>query len=908
MRISIAAGKFQTVISHVKLLKLSCLTGLLVFGTQFPRAFAAELSGAAQFHKDIQPILTEYCSDCHADGAKKGGVAFDEFKSDSDILENHDLWLNALNYMRSGLMPPGTNSHPTAEEQLRVANWIKTSVFKFNPQNPDPGRVTLRRLNRVEYRNTIRDLMGFDYNTDTEFPADDTGYGFDDIGDVLTVSTMLLEKYVTAAKEIVAQTVPTDSKVIAENIIAGSRFRPLSATNADTGNGNPQQRRRAAPDTMLTLPYDKQALVDTTFNATHDGSYQLDLEMAVKGAFDFDPRKCRVVFKLDDQELVNKDFAWYDNKTFPFQFDEKLPAGTHHLTCELQPLTPDATGTNTLAIRIVSVTVRGPLDKQYWTHPKNYDRFFPKDPPDGASDRRKYAAEILRNFATKAFRRPVDDKTVDRLTSLAEATYSQPGKTFEAGVAHAMEAVIASPRFLFRMEEMAPGASPTAQWAQVDEYSLASRLSYFLWSTMPDDELFQLAAKGELRKNLEAQVKRMIQDSRSEALVQNFTGQWLQTRDLGGIAIDARAILARDSGSEKQLREQKAAFEARQAAQAAQIAQAAQDALKPALTNALATNALAQATPQKPPQRPPPGFFALNVNPPKSLDQATRDEMKRETEMFFSSIMHEDHSINELIECNYTFLNEKLANFYGLTNLNVTGNEMRRVTLPPDSYRGGVITEGTVLAITSNPDRTSPVKRGVFVLNNILGTPPPPPPPNVPALEAAELSATNQEPTLRTVLEMHRNTPLCASCHARFDPIGLSLENFNAMGMWRDKERNQPIETEGKLITGESFNDVRELKHILVTTHREDFYRCLSSKLLTYALGRGLEYYDVGTVDQIVQRLDENDGHFSALLTGIIESAPFQEERNRANATFADSTEPAAKNVAGQLAKGQPTP
>ena len=211
-----------------------------------------------------------------------------------------------------------------------------------------------------------------------------------------------------------------------------------------------------------------------------------------------------------------------------------------------------------------------------------------------------------------------------------------------------------------------------------------------------------------------------------------------------------------------------------------------------AQTNASTTNALVQASPQKPPQR-----FALNVNLAKSLNQVTRDVMKQETEMFFSSIMHEDRSLDELIECNYTFLNERLANFYGLTNLGVIGNEMRRVTLPPGSFRGGVITEGTVLTVTSNPDRTSPVKRGVFILNNILGTPPPPPPPNVPALEAAELSGTNQEPTLRAAMEMHRNTPLCASCHARFDPIGFSLENFNAMGMWRDKERNQPIETGG---------------------------------------------------------------------------------------------------------------
>jgi uncharacterized protein DUF1588/uncharacterized protein DUF1592/uncharacterized protein DUF1587/uncharacterized protein DUF1585/uncharacterized protein DUF1595 len=895
-----------------RLFSCSWLAGLLVFASPFQRAIAAELSGGAQFHKDIEPILTQYCSDCHEGGAKKGGVSFDEFKSDDDLVNNHDLWWNALNYMRSGLMPPGTNSRPTQAEQQVVANWIKTSVFKFDPQNPDPGRVTLRRMNRVEYRNTIRDLMGIDYNTDIEFPADDTGYGFDDIGDVLTVSPMLLEKYVEAAKDIVSQAVPTDEKVISENIINGSRFRAGGGTNTNTGNGNGNGFQRRPPGqgqgiTILALPYDKPASVGTTFNASNDGSYQLDLELAVKGAFDFDPRKCRVVFKLDDQELVNKDFAWYDNKIFPFHFDEQLPAGTHRLTCDLQPLNPDeATGTNTLTMRIDSVTIHGPMDKKYWTRPKNFDRFFTKDAPDSPADRHQYAAELLRNFATKAFRRPVDDKTVDRLTALAETIYTQPGKTFEAGVAHAMEAVIASPRFLFLMEQSAPGNSPTNSWSQIDEYSLASRLSYFLWATMPDDELTKLATSGELRKNLDAQVKRMLADPRSEALVQNFTGQWLQTRDLGGVAIDARAILARDSGTEKELREQKAAFEARQAAQLAQVA--AQAAAKASgQTNSAQTNALAQANPQRPQQRQFPQF-ALNVNPPKSLDQATRDAMKRETEMFFSSIMHEDRSINELIECNYTFLNKKLADFYGLTNLDVTGNDMTRVTLPPDSFRGGVITEGTVLTITSNPDRTSPVKRGVFVLNNILGTPPPPPPPNVPALEAAELSATNQEPTLRTVLEMHRNTPLCASCHARFDPIGLSLENFNAMGMWRDKERNQPIETEGMLITGEPFKDVRELKHILVTTHRDDFYRCLTSKLLTYALGRGLEYYDVGTVDQIVQQLDANEGHFSTLLTGIIESAPFQEQRNHANATFADSAEPSAKSDAAQIAKNQPAP
>ena len=307
-------------------------------------------------------------------GRRKAESLLTNSSPTTTCVNNHDLWWNALNYMRSGLMPPGTNSRPTKAEQQIVANWIKTSVFKFDPQNPDPGRVTLRRMNRVEYRNTIRDLMGIDYNTDIEFPADDTGYGFDDIGDVLTVSPMLLEKYVEAAKDIVTQAVPTDEKVISENIINGSRFRAGGGTNTNTGNGNGNgfQRRQPGPGqggiTILALPYDKPASVGTTFNASNDGSYQLDLELAVKGAFDFDPRKCRVVFKLDDQELVNKDFAWYDNKTFPFHFDEQLPAGTHRLTCELQPLNPDeATGTNTLTMRIVSVTIHGPMDKKYWT-------------------------------------------------------------------------------------------------------------------------------------------------------------------------------------------------------------------------------------------------------------------------------------------------------------------------------------------------------------------------------------------------------------------------------------------------------------------------------------------------------------------------------------------------------------
>jgi len=588
----------------------------------------------------------------------------------------------------------------------------------------------------------------------------------------------------------------------------------------------------------------------------------------VKGDFDFDPAKCQVVFKLDGRPLLQKDFGW-DNKLFPFQFSESLAKGNHRLEFELHPLNVAAGETNTLRMRLVGVTLRGPTEKQFATRPGNYARFFPREVPTNPAERRQYAREILRGLASKAFRRPVDERTVNRLAALAENAYRQRGKTFEAGIAYAMQAVIASPRFLFRIEENEPGGAAAA-WGEVDEYSLASRLSYFLWSTMPDEELTRLAARGELRKNLAAQVKRMMADPRSQAFVENFTGQWLQVRDVQGVAINARAVLARDDGVEKELQQQIAAAQARHA-------RAAQAAANPA---AGASRRGLNGTPP---------FF----KPRFELDSETRTAMKNETEMFFASIVREDRPVTDLIDGDYTFLNEKLAKLYGLTNLNVTGPEMRRVTLPADCERGGVLAQGTVLTVTSNPDRTSPVKRGLFILSNILGMPAPPPPPNIPALEASESNFTNQ-PTLRATLEAHRSQKLCASCHDRMDPIGLAMENFNALGMWRERERGQLIETSGKLITGESFKNLNELKHILATNHRTDFYRCLTEKLLTYATGRGLEYYDVETVDKIVRDLEQNGGRFSVLLNGIIESAPFQKQRNQANPVFIETSEPPA--------------
>ena len=802
---------------------------------------AADLP-AAKFDQKIQPLLEEYCYDCHGDGENRGGVALDTFNS-TNFVEGRDVWWQVLKNLRAGLMPPAKRkSRPTEEQKELVENWIKDAVFQVDPSNPDPGRVTLRRLNRVEYKNTVRDLVGVDFDTEDEFPPDDTGYGFDNVGDVLTISPMLLEKYLVAAEKIIAQAVPVVPSVMPVQIIPGSQFH-----GADGGNKN---------FNPLALSYYSPAFVTNIFNVAHDGKYQLNVNLVVNEKFVndvFDYNKCLFIFRADGKELLKKEFSWGGGQPYHFSYDQNWTAGNHQLDFELRPLTPGLEQGRTLTMQISDVTVRGPTAKEFWVKPENYAKFFPKAVPQTDAARRDYARELLGNFASRAFRRPVDAKTTDDLAALAENIYSQPGKTFEAGVAEGMVAVLASPRFIFREEEIEP-ASGAQNYALVDEYSLASRLSYFLWSSMPDQELFQQAAAGTLRKNLSAEVARMLADNHSEALEKNFVGQWLQARDIDTVPIDARSVLARERKPDPQ-----------------------QDAMKKRF------HELSDKTDLTPEEKNEKvklraNFSAQEKRPPRAdLTYEIRRSMRQETDSVFDYILRQDRDLLELLDGDYTFLNERLARFYGITN--VFGQEMRLVTLPPDSPRGGILTEGTILAVTSNPTRTSPVKRGKFILDNILGIPPLPPPPNIPPLEDAIKGLTNHVPTLRETLAVHRENPLCASCHDQMDPLGLALENFNAMGMWRTQEFSEPIEVAGKLVTGESFTNVQELKQILVKDHAGDFYRTLTEKMLTYALGRGLDYYDVETVDQIVARVEKSGGKPSALFAGIIESAPFQKTR-----------------------------
>ncbi len=800
---------------------------------------------------NVQEILNTYCYDCHGDGMEKGKVAFDQFTSQEELRARQDLWFAALKNVRAGIMPPAKKPRPDPEAQKALAEWIKADVFQLDSQNPDPGKVTIRRLNRVEYRNTIRDLTGFDFKVEDELPPDDTGYGFDTIGDVLTLSPLLLEKYMRAAETITTEAIPRVAHVPAEQTIAGSDFR-------------------GAAGDASRLGFYEEAAVTNAFKTAHPGVYRLELDLEVHGQFEFDPGKCLAIFKADGQEVWTNEFGWQNGKKFSFDISRNWGAGEHPLTLEVHPLTPLDKKQNALDLKLRQVVVRGPLDDDHGTRPKNFDRFFWKDPPPTAAARRDYAREVLSRFARKAYRRPVDERTVARLVSIAEAVYNSPGKRFEDGIAEAIIPLLASPRFLFRVEQTEPRGTHE-KFPALDEYALASRLSYFLWSTMPDDELFALASRHELRNHLETQVRRMIADHRAQALIDNFVGQWLQIRDVEGININERVVLARDRNQDRELERRSQRFRELQA-----------------IPKDQRTPEQAQELQKMIDQRRNRKKDQQNIE----LDDSLRRAMRDETELCFAYVMREDRSVLELIESDYTFLNERLATHYGITN--VTGKEMRQVSLPADSPRGGILTDGSVLVVTSNPTRTSPVKRGLFVLDNILGIPPPPPPANIPPLEDSEKAFTDHQPSLRETLEMHRSKPLCSSCHDRMDPLGLALENFNALGMWRESERGVPIDAAGKLITGETFQDIREVKGTIVTRHRRDFYRCLSEKLLTYALGRGLEYYDVETVDRIVEALDNANGRFSALLAGVIDSAPFQKTRNPSPSLASNKSQPAS--------------
>jgi hypothetical protein len=755
------------------------------------------LLGEVSFEKEMEPLLEAYCHDCHADGASKGDFSMEEYDDLSKHLGDVEHWLAIWRNIRSQIMPPPKKDQPDAAEKRQMLGWIEKNVFKLDPKNPDPGRVTIRRLNRTEYHYAIKDLLGVDYETWEKFPADDTGYGFDTIGDVLSISPLHMEKYLQAAADIVEKALPkgTTSQTPVRTF-KGSRFRK---------DGDEKQRAD-------WLPFKNERTVHLNAEAPAKGVYQVSLDYAVRGSDQATDQSARLELWVNNKKVSERLAGWDQSEKIMIAGQADLLKGENNLEVRIFPRNPPGEGQGEQSAVLKQVTIKGPLDGSFKEYPKGYSMIMiDGGAPDEMRERELYARKIMKSFVSRAFRRPLDRGTVARLVKMAMEIDQSPGQSFEDGIKHAMTAVLASPRFLFRAE-IQPEPNNEGKIVQLDEYALASRLSFFLWSSVPDDDLLSLAFNKKLRANLRPQIDRMLASQKSRRFVDNFVGQWLQARDVENVSIDARRIIGtRDQGQAERL-----------------------------------------------------------------FSERLRSDMKEETELFFQFILKNGRPAEELLSARYSFLNERLADFYQVGG--VKGEEHRLVDLHEHPQRGGILAQGTFLVVTSNPTRTSPVKRGLFVLDNILGTPAPPAPPDIPELE--EVAHASEKPlSMRQMMEIHREKPLCASCHKRMDPIGLGLENFNAIGQFRSEDAGQPIDSGGELITGEKFTDVAGLKNVLAHKRQDDFYRCLSEKVLTYAIGRGPEYYDAVTIDLLVERLKSNKGSLKELVVAIIESAPFQKRR-----------------------------
>jgi hypothetical protein len=944
-------------------------------------ADVAPTATGAAFEKVVTPLLQKYCYDCHGDGNHKGDVALDSYKTVADVEKDRATWETVLHHVSSHEMPPeDADVQPSQADRDVISAWIEKELFKFDPEHPDPGRVTIRRMNRAEYNNTIRDLVGVDFKPAADFPPDDSGYGFDNVGDVLSLPSVLMEKYLAAADKVLDQAIVTDpiesrvqrfpaslaevgfnaigdrgdgwiqlisleeddvavelpvaaagdylvrvqafAKPTGGNMVGGgnnstadTKEKPeptkisimlndafikdfeLTTDEAHPGVyearvGMPagKQRVRAEvgrihggdnelimvngrigkqqpgivfvkwievegplpaatrryPANQLEVAGDgrfnsagarvmeKPGEVATTIHVTKEGDYLLRAQAYAKQA---GSETTRMEFRIDGKPIKDFDVIAMDNmeplstqrpfsvtllipQPYVYEFRAHLAPGERRFSAAFVNPYEDPRNENpnlrkrTLTVQnlevvdlsspVVTPPLPRPLQQMFdqYTAPAAkpgvlglVDRVVGRRPR--AVEDARSARAILSTFARRAWRRPVQPAEIDRLMALYDLA-EKHGDGFKAGVKLAMKAVIVSPHFLF-IGEPQPGSASPKSVEPLDEITLASRLSYFLWSSMPDDELIGLAERGQLRRNLEPQVRRMLASPKSHALVENFAGQWLQVRLLDTSEPD------------------KSMF---------------------------------------------PDF-----------DAALRSAMQTETDLFFENVMHEDRSVFDFLTADYTFVNARLAKFYGLPN--VTGDDFQKVSLQ-GTQRRGVLTQASVLTLTSNPTRTSPVKRGKWVLENLLGTPPPPPPPNVPALDDKDRKLTG---TLRQQMEQHRANPNCASCHARMDPIGFGLENFDAIGAWRDKDGNAPIDPAGRLATGDSFGGAVELAQLLAHKRSNEFLHCMAEKMLTYALGRGVEPYDRPAVDRIVKDLEARQFKFSALVLSTIDSFPFQMRR-----------------------------
>ena len=752
-------------------------------------------------------VLNQYCVVCHNEKLKTAGLMLDKVDV-ANVGADAALWEKVLQKVRAGSMPPAGMARPDAVTYNSLATYLETELDRAAATNPNPGRPAVHRLNRAEYINAIRDLL--DLNTDaidvaSLLPADNAAYGFDNIGDVLGTSPALLERYLSVAEKV-------------SRLAIGDLAIPPSLEKIDIPESLKQDKRMSDD-----LPAGSRGGIAINHYFPVDGEYLIRIRLrrdflgVIVGITD----QKQIDVRLDDKRIklftiggerkgksndVAADYDYLSTADAGLEAHFSAAAGAHqvqitYLKDTLKPEILPQNGSRSGVGRgsnvdgLDSVTIGGPYNPTELGQTPSRVRILTCHPATRA-DEEPCARKILSTLARRAYRRPVSDEELVPLLNLYRNGNSGG---FEAGIRTALQGVLVDPDFLFRVEGDRAN-SKTDSIHPVNDFELASRLSFFLWSSIPDDELLNVAAQGRLEEPavLEDQVRRMLRDPRSKALVENFAGQWLYLRNL-------------------------------------------------------------------PTKFPDPGVYP-------NFDENLRQALEQETQLFFDSIIREDHSIVDLLDADYTFVNERLALHYGIPNIH--GSQFRRVTLH-DENRRGLLGKGSILMVTSYATRTAPTLRGKWLLENILGTPPPPPPANVPSLkEDRNANAL----TMRQRMEQHRANPACASCHKLMDPLGFALENFDAIGRWRTTQGNTPIDASGELPDGTKFQGPSELRRVLLTK-REQFVGTVTEKLLTYALGRGVEYFDMPAIRKIVRDAASSDYRFSAIVLGIAKSTPFRMRR-----------------------------
>ena len=731
------------------------------------------------YDKEVKPFFAKYCNGCHSADALEAGVRTDHSDLEDVFITDRKNWLKIFEMMRFKAMPPEEAEQPTDAERDLVTVWLNQELNSVDCKKvKNPGAVTIRRLNRLEYNNTVRDLFGIQFRPADDFPSDDVGEGFDNIGDVLTLSPLLMEKYLNAAEQIAEQVVyAPNADNQAEKVIQLEQFKPTGLVKDGA------------------LRFYTNGKVMAEFEVPFDGKYTLRIKV---GADQAGRELAKMVVQVDQRPPQLTSISARTSTPRDYETELQLSSGKHTLQLGFVNdfYNPKATEPRQRDrnLSFFAVKLVGPerLPQDVLTELQREILAVKVEPGAEAA---ATASRILTPLISRAFRRSVNTAHVDAYARLVNVVMNQ-GETFARGMQVAVSSILVSPRFLFRVEGNR-GSKDAVR--EIDAYELASRLSYFLWSSMPDDRLLSLAFSGELTKPrvLELEVERMLRDEKSWGLVEGFATQWLNLRNLDEVT-------------------------------------------------------------------PSPKF---------NFTDSLRESMKRETMMFFDEVMRRDRSVIDFLDGKFSYVNEELAKHYDLPN--VTGPQFRLVSLTGQP-RFGVLTHGSVLTLTSQPNRTSPVIRGKWIMENILGTRPPDPPENVPEID--EKKAESGTVSFRQQLEEHRKNAVCASCHNHMDPLGFGFENYDAIGRFRLKEGEFAVDSSGVLPSGEEFRGTEELVNILVKRDRQ-FSRALTARMLTFALGRGLEYYDRCAIDKIIVAVERDAFRFHSLVKQIVFSDPFLKRR-----------------------------